>query len=266
MNKPRLLTLVGILSLILILAIVSPLGRVEADHCHTTEGQTPPANVQPPAQPAPSSAERSRAARRIVTRAPSAQNTRAASRSASSAIAPGSATPPSIEQIYSRDLPLAIQSLERAVKAVESGDKQTELAELGKAVNMLAAIHESLGKHVKAPSTPSISFRRGSAGVLSEASESKDLSPSTPSATGVGASGSPGADGSRACPLGTWSRDLVNARCPIMGSAIKPESVTANLTRDYNGQKIGFCCAGCPSAWDKLTDAEKQAKLSAVKS
>jgi hypothetical protein len=49
---------------------------------------------------------------------------------------------------------------------------------------------------------------------------------------------------------------IVNARCPIMGG--KP--VTA-LTRDYNGQKVGFCCGGCPAQWDKLTDAEKNVKL-----
>ena len=52
---------------------------------------------------------------------------------------------------------------------------------------------------------------------------------------------------------------FVNARCPIMGG--KP---TAALTRDYNGQKVGFCCDGCPSKWDKLTAAEKDAKLAKV--
>jgi hypothetical protein len=212
-----------------ILAAGFPLGRAKADHCHTTEGQTAPANVQPPAQPAPSSAERSRAARRIATPIPGPQNARAQSGPASSTTTPASATTASIEQIYSRDLPLAIQSIGQAVKAIESGDRQTELAELTKAVTMLAAIHEALGKHVKPPSTPS--------------------------ATGVGA------QASRA-----QSRDLANSRCPIMGSAINPDSVAANLTRDYKGQKIGFCCAGCPSAWDKLTDAEKQVKFSAVKS
>jgi hypothetical protein len=203
MNTARLLTLLGILGLAGILAAGFPLTGVRADHCHTTEGQTAPANVQPPAQPAPSIAERSRPVRRIATPIPSSQNARAQS-------TPASAAPASIEEIYSRDLPLAIQSIGQAVKAIESGDRQTELAELTKAVTMLASIHEALGKHVKS--------------------------------------------------------QLVNSRCPIMGSAINPDSVAANLTRDYKGQKIGFCCAGCPSAWDKLTDAEKQAKLSAVKS
>jgi len=52
---------------------------------------------------------------------------------------------------------------------------------------------------------------------------------------------------------------MVNARCPIMGG--KP---TAALTRDYNGQKVGFCCAMCPGQWDKLTNAQKDAKLAKV--
>lgn len=54
---------------------------------------------------------------------------------------------------------------------------------------------------------------------------------------------------------------VVNARCPIMGGAIDSAKVPASLTREYNGQKVGFCCGGCPAQWDKLTTAEKDAKL-----
>ena len=54
---------------------------------------------------------------------------------------------------------------------------------------------------------------------------------------------------------------FANTRCPIMGSAINPDKVTKDLIRDYKGQKIAFCCGGCPSKWDKLTNAEKNAKL-----
>lgn len=53
----------------------------------------------------------------------------------------------------------------------------------------------------------------------------------------------------------------VNGTCPIMGSAIDPAKVPVSLTRDFKGQKVGFCCAGCPDSWDKLTDEEKTAKL-----
>jgi hypothetical protein len=58
---------------------------------------------------------------------------------------------------------------------------------------------------------------------------------------------------------------FVNAVCPMMGSPIKPEKVTAGLTREYKGQKVGFCCGGCPEAWDKLTDVQKEEKLAKAK-
>jgi hypothetical protein len=51
-----------------------------------------------------------------------------------------------------------------------------------------------------------------------------------------------------------------------MGSPINPEKVTKNLIRDYKGQKVAFCCAGCPATWDKLTGAQKQGKLARAKS
>lgn len=58
---------------------------------------------------------------------------------------------------------------------------------------------------------------------------------------------------------------VVNAKCPIMGNTIDPAAVPANLVTEFEGQKIGFCCAGCPEAWDKLSDAEKIAKLATSK-
>ncbi len=58
--------------------------------------------------------------------------------------------------------------------------------------------------------------------------------------------------------------EFVNARCPMMENKIDPEKVTKELTRTYKGKKIGFCCAGCPTAWDKLSDTEKAAKLAKV--
>jgi hypothetical protein len=57
----------------------------------------------------------------------------------------------------------------------------------------------------------------------------------------------------------------VNVRCPIMKGEIDPAKVTDATTRVFNGQKVAFCCAGCPEKWDKLSDKEKQAKLDAVK-
>lgn len=56
-----------------------------------------------------------------------------------------------------------------------------------------------------------------------------------------------------------------NTKCPIQGNVINPAKVTPELTREYKGQKVAFCCGGCPAAWDKLTDAEKDGKLKAAK-
>ncbi len=56
-----------------------------------------------------------------------------------------------------------------------------------------------------------------------------------------------------------------NVKCPIMGSVIKPEKVTDDLVRDFKGEKVALCCAGCPDKWDELSDEEKIAKLAAAK-
>lgn len=56
-----------------------------------------------------------------------------------------------------------------------------------------------------------------------------------------------------------------NTRCPIMNNPIDPTDVPPALVREYKGKKVAFCCGGCPAQWDKLTDAEKDAKLEAAK-
>ena len=63
---------------------------------------------------------------------------------------------------------------------------------------------------------------------------------------------------------GTGAPVFANTHCPIMGTAIVPEKVPASLIRQYKGQKVAFCCAGCPAAWDALTDEQKDAKLAAA--
>ncbi len=66
-------------------------------------------------------------------------------------------------------------------------------------------------------------------------------------------------------PVPTAPAKVANIRCPIMpGSTINPERVPAKLTRTFEGQKIGFCCGGCPEKWDDLTDDAKHAKLASA--
>ncbi len=67
-----------------------------------------------------------------------------------------------------------------------------------------------------------------------------------------------------ACHLGMsqiGKGKIVNARCPIMGSKLDPNRVPEKLTRTYMGKKVGFCCGGCPAAWDKLSKEEQAKKL-----
>ncbi len=56
----------------------------------------------------------------------------------------------------------------------------------------------------------------------------------------------------------------VNSTCPMMGNPIDPAKVPVSLTREFYGQKVGFCCGDCLPAWDKLTDNQKAAKLAPV--
>ena len=64
-------------------------------------------------------------------------------------------------------------------------------------------------------------------------------------------------------PVGKAGK-IVNTRCPIMGNKVNVERIPANLTREFKGKKVGFCCGGCPAAWDKLPDAVKTTKLKAA--
>ncbi|MBN1765183.1 MAG: hypothetical protein JW860_08000 [Sedimentisphaerales bacterium] len=58
---------------------------------------------------------------------------------------------------------------------------------------------------------------------------------------------------------------FANNKCPIMGSPINPDKIGEDLIREFKGQKVAFCCAGCPVTWDKLSDAQKEDKLNKVK-
>ncbi len=59
------------------------------------------------------------------------------------------AKPLSLEKIHSGHLPMTSKSIDKAIKAIEAGDKKTALAELHKVQKMLAAINAGIGKLVK---------------------------------------------------------------------------------------------------------------------
>jgi hypothetical protein len=114
-----------------------------------------------------------------------------------------------LSRIHSQKLPELSQSIDKALKAIESEDYKKASAELRKVQKMITLINEAIGKHVKPK--------------------------------------------------------FANVSCPIMSLPIKAGKVTKNLIREYKGQKVAFCCAGCPVKWDKLTDNEKDAKLAEAK-
>jgi len=62
-------------------------------------------------------------------------------------------------------------------------------------------------------------------------------------------------------PAPAGKAGFINTKCPIMGGSINPAKVPERLIREYKGRKVAFCCGGCPSKWDKLSDAEKDARL-----
>ena len=56
------------------------------------------------------------------------------------------------------------------------------------------------------------------------------------------------------------AKPFANASCPMRGRPIKP-----SLVREFQGQKVGFCCPGCIPAWEKLSEKDKAAKLDAAR-
>lgn len=69
--------------------------------------------------------------------------------------------------------------------------------------------------------------------------------------------GSPAAEQNQSEPAPTVV--LANTVCPIMGGDVNEE-----LTTNWNGKTIGFCCKECLPEWDKLSDDEKSDKLASA--
>ena len=85
---------------------------------------------------------------------------------------------------------------------------------------------------------------------------------------GAGPCGGPGCLAAVRGPKGVQATTMpafVNVKCPMMGGAIKPEKVKPELVREFKGEKVAFCCAGCVGPWDKLSANDKAAKLLAGK-
>jgi len=57
---------------------------------------------------------------------------------------------------------------------------------------------------------------------------------------------------------------VVNGKCPLMGNKITQTAMSPDMVREFEGQKVGFCCPPCGPKWDALSDDEKKTKLAAV--
>lgn len=51
----------------------------------------------------------------------------------------------------------------------------------------------------------------------------------------------------------------INSNCPIAGEEVDPD-----VSVQWKGQTVAFCCADCIPDWNKLSDDEKQSKLDAA--
>ncbi|MFP3938016.1 MAG: hypothetical protein ACLFVW_06705 [Phycisphaerae bacterium] len=168
----------------------------------------------------------------------------------------------------------ALAAVENAEQALQANDKDEALKALAEAKELLAGSHKALSRHV-----PEMVNER--CPIMGNAVDAESVKPENTRLY----------EGKRvgfccaACPAkwdemsdeqkhralkeaGATGDDkpatdagVVNDRCPIMGSSIDPGNVPEELTREYKGRKIGFCCGGCPRAWDRLSDEQKQAKL-----
>ncbi len=198
MSKTRLASIIGILGVAPIMAASLLVSQSSANHCHSNHSQTANTNV-PKTDTRKSVPARSSRSARPSTRVslPQPDNRHRQFKT------------PDLEEIYSRDLPTAIQSIDIAARAVESGHTTTAVSELLTARNTLIAMNTVLGEHIKP--------------------------------------------------------HFANSHCPIMGSPIEVSKVDESLTRKHKGWKVAFCCAGCPKAWDRLNDAQKQFRVRGVK-
>lgn len=175
-----------------------------------------------------------------------------------------------LEHIQSKVLPMSLKSVALITRATEAGDKKTALKELAHLETMLKQIQAAINKKVNP------GFANTKCPIMGHPIDPKRVPDHLireykGQKIGFCCAGCPEKwDG-----LSTAQKEaklkqhqtlsLINSACPIMGSPINAQKVTPNLVREYKGQKVAFCCPGCPAQWDKLSDSKKQAKLAKVK-
>jgi hypothetical protein len=122
-------------------------------------------------------------------------------------------------------------TLSQARQAADAGDSKTASQKIGQAQQLIDQQHARMHEMMKGRMGQGI---RGAAGMK--------------------------------CPIcgetmGPDQGEVSNRICPMDDSKIDPAKLTAGATREYKGEKIGFCCAGCAQMWDRLSDEQKREKM-----
>ena len=169
MNKRKLVTVVAIVGVAAMMTTSFPTAQVKADHCHpehTKKAATPPTPAKPARRPARTRVSNPARQRTAKTRVPGTHSTPVSTGVSSLPRAfaqaghgghmggmnmkqPAMAAVLSLESIHAKHVPMVVMSIDKAKKALASGDKRAVLAELNKAQEMLVAIRAALGTHVK---------------------------------------------------------------------------------------------------------------------
>ncbi len=173
-----------------------------------------------------------------------------------------------MHKTHMEQLNMALASVDMALKAIDSGDTKAAKADLDKAKMSLVSLKESMEKHTKMMKTCNTKCPMTGISIDPVNVPENQTCMYKGKKVGFCTAGCVAAWGK----LSDAEKDAklqnvvpaVNARCPISGKAIDRMNIPEDQSRMYKGMKIGFCCTNCPGVWDKLSDAEKDAKLEKV--
>ena len=179
------------------------------------------------------------------------------------------------------DLAEALKAIDKALAAIQAGNSKAAVTQLQAAKKLVAAQHVAATQRIGPPKklayvntrcpmmgstikpdkvTPKVVRSYGGKNVafccpgcigpwekLSNSAKAAKLAAASPKKKPVGPKAATGV--------------YANTRCPIMGGPVKPGGGSAV----HGDKKVGFCCPGCITAWNRLTDSEKAAKLAKAK-
>jgi hypothetical protein len=171
-----------------------------------------------------------------------------------------------LDQVQSQLLPMSLKSVAAITQATKAGDKDAALRELAHLQAMLKQMQVVINKQI-APG-----FANTKCPIMGHPIDPRQVPDNLVrefqgKKIGFCCAGCPEqwdglSDVQKEAKLKQHqAQAFINTACPIMGTPIDPDKVPSHLSREFRGQKVAFCCPGCPAQWDKLSDSQKQAKL-----